>query len=191
MTFNFESTKKDILGKADKSNVGSWDDHIVELCDTINSSSDYFTTSSCSGRITLVDDRGKKSKDVFLFRSHGKIEFDELKKGLLDAVAKVSEGVVMFKQEPCLVVVSCRDKESQWELFSHARNNGWKKSGILSVDRKLLVELMSSERLEFPVIKDGEILVGDEFLRVVLEKANGNLGKGWEKIGDLVGWFKR
>jgi len=185
MTFNFESTKKDILGKKDKSNVGGIDPPILELCDLINSNEDYFTTSSCSGRVTLVEDLDKKAPGVFLFRSHERVEFEELKKGLMDAAEKVSEGLVFFKQEPCLVVVSCRDSDCQWRLFSEARNNGWKKSGILSVDKKMLVELMSSENISFPVIKDGEILVSDEMLKIVLEKANGNLAKGWGKIEGL------
>ncbi len=190
MTFNFDSTKKDILGKDDKSNVGEIDAPIRDLCDVINSSEDYFTNSSCSGRITLIDDLEKKAPGVFLFRSHDRVEFDELKAGIIDAADKIKEGIVMFKQEPCLVVVSCRDKDKQWELFSEARNNGWKKSGILSVDRKLLLELMSSENISFPVIKDGEILVSDEMLRVVLEKANGNLEKGWGKIDNLKKLFE-
>jgi tRNA wybutosine-synthesizing protein 3 len=188
--FNFDSTKKDILGKTDKSNVGSMDKPIVELCDLINDSNDYFTTSSCSGRITLIDDKEKKSPGVFLFRSHEKVEFEELKSGLIEASEKISSGLIFFKQEPCLVVVSCRDKNKQWELFSEARNNGWKKSGILSLDRKTLVELMSSENISFPVIKEGEILVSDEMLKIVLEKANGNLEKGWEKIESLRKLFE-
>lgn len=189
MTFNFDSTKKDILGKEDKSNVGGIDEPIIGLCNSINESGDYFTTSSCSGRITLIDDKEKKAPGVFLFRSHDKVEFDELKKGILDAAEKINEGLVFFKQEPCLIVVSCRDSDRQGELFSEARNNGWKKSGILSIDRKLLVEIMSSENISFPVIKDGEILVSDEMLKVILEKANGNLEKGWGKIDKLRDWF--
>lgn len=188
--FNFESTKKDILGKTDKSNVGGIDKPIRELCELINKSSDYFTNSSCSGRITLIDDRDKKAPGVFLFRSHEKVNLDDLKKGLVEASEKVSEGLVFFKQEPCLVVVSCRDKDKQWELFSEARNNGWKKSGILSLDRKMLVELMSSENISFPVIKDGRILVDDEILEIVLEKANSNLEKGWDKIDSLKKLFE-
>ena len=51
MTFNFDSTKKDILNKKDKSNIGFIDGKISKLCNLINSKEDYFTTSSCSGRI--------------------------------------------------------------------------------------------------------------------------------------------
>jgi tRNA wybutosine-synthesizing protein 3 len=190
MTFNFDNTKKDILGKLDKSNVGGWDERIVSLCEMINSCDDYFTTSSCSGRITMIVDEDKKSSDVFLFRSHDKISFEELKHAVTNAASRVSEGLVFFKQEPCLVVVSCRDRDCQWKLFNEARNNGWKKSGILSLDKKFLIELMSSERIEFPVVLNGRVLVDDEFLRVVVEKANRNLEKIWKRILELEKLFK-
>ena len=49
---------------------------------------------------------------------------------------------------------------------------------------------MSSENISFPVIKDGEILVSDEMLKIVLEKGNGNLEKGWDKIDRLKKLFK-
>ena len=48
---------------------------------------------------------------------------------------------------------------------------------------------MSSERIEFPVIKDEKILVDDEFLKIVLDKANNNLEKGWDKIKNLLDYL--
>lgn len=182
MTFNFDSTKKDILNKKDKSNIGFIDDKISKLCSLINSRENYFSTSSCSGRITLVLDEDKKTKNVFLYRTHEKINFNNLKESLFEVSKKLKRGIIFFKQEPCFIVISCRNKESQWKLFSSARNNGWKKSGILSIDKKLLVELMSDERIEFPVIKDGEILIEEKLMNLIIEKANKNLEKGWAKI---------
>ena len=73
----------------------------------------------------------------------------------------------------------------QWKLFNEARNNGWKKSGILSIDKKLLVELMSDERIEFPVIKDGDILIDDKLIKIIVEKTSKNLEKSWNKINKL------
>ena len=49
----------------------------------------------------------------------------------------------------------------------------------------MLIELMSSENISFPIIKNGEILIDDRFLEIILEKANSNLKKGWEKINKL------
>jgi len=184
MVYNFDNSKKVFLEKADKSNKGDWDLRIIDLCNEINLSSDYFTTSSCSGRIILIIEDEKKRPGLFLFRSHDLVSFDMLKEEI-EKVSDKYKGMIYFKQEPCLLVVSCRNKERQWPLFNEARNNGWKKSGILSLDKKFLVELMSTESITFPIIDNGKVLVDDEFLRIVLDKANGNLEKGWEKIGRL------
>lgn len=182
MTFNFDSTKKDILNKKDKSNIGFIDDKISKLCSLINSKKNYFSTSSCSGRIILVLEEDKKTKNAFLYRNHNKINFNELKTSLFKISKKLKKGIIVFKQEPCLVVISCRDRQNQWKLFNNARNNGWKRSGILSIDKKLLVELMSDEKIEFPIIKNGKILINDELINLIIEKTNKNLEKGWAKI---------
>ena len=51
----FEKEKQDFLSKKDKSKKGSIDDGIIGLINLINSKSDYYTTSSCAGRIVLLD----------------------------------------------------------------------------------------------------------------------------------------
>src|SRR3989338_2831101 len=107
------------------------------------------------------------------------------------ALTNKEKGLIFFKQEPCLLVVSCRDKESQWKLFNLARNNGWKKSGILSLDKKFLIELILTENISFPIMNEWKILVSDEFLRVAVKKANENLKKGWEKIKRLEKFIEK
>lgn len=181
MTFNFNNSKKLALNKKDKSNIRAIDEKIRELCKTLNTHRDYFTTSSCSGRIVVIKNEEKKQPDMFLLRSHDIITLRELKKSFRNDSVKNNESFI-FKQEPTLIVVACKNKECQWKLFSFARNNGWKKSGILTLDKKYLVELMSTENISFPIVSDNELLVNDVFLSLVIKKANQNLQKGWEKI---------
>ena len=52
----FLQRKKDILSKKDKSHIGKWDEKIVGLCEKINKSDKYYTTSSCSGRVIMIFD---------------------------------------------------------------------------------------------------------------------------------------
>lgn len=75
----FLQRKKSILSKTDKSNIGKWDKQIISLCDKINKSDDYYTTSSCSGRIVLMIDQEKKSPNLFLAVSHDLIDLEWLK----------------------------------------------------------------------------------------------------------------
>lgn len=184
MTFNFDNSKKIFLTKKDKSNKGSIDKKILRLCNKINNNKNYFTTSSCSGRILLIIDDKKKNPNLILFRMHEKINLRLLKKEIKKIIEnnKFKKEMVYFKQEPCFLVVSCRDKNSQWQLFSLARNRGWKKSGILSINKKFLVELMSTENISFPIIKDNKLIVNENFLRIVIKKSNNNLVKVWQKI---------
>ena len=54
--------------KIDKSSIGKWAEKISGLCGKINSKENYYTTSSCSGRILLLIDQEKKGEDLFLLK---------------------------------------------------------------------------------------------------------------------------
>lgn len=51
----FKRWKTQCLGKADLSRKGSLDEDVVELVQLLNEQERFFTTSSCSGRIVLLD----------------------------------------------------------------------------------------------------------------------------------------
>ena len=70
----FERRKQDVLGKEDKSSIGGIDEKIKKLCDIINKKKEYYTLSSCSGRIVLIRNIDKKQPGLFFFVSHDKIK---------------------------------------------------------------------------------------------------------------------
>jgi tRNA wybutosine-synthesizing protein 3 len=183
MTFNFNNSKKMALMKKDKSDKESWDKPIVSLCEKINKKEDYFTTSSCSGRIVLLKESVKKLPNLFIYRTHNKITFKELKKILANA-GKEKE-MIYFKQEPCLVVVSCKNLEKQQNLLNKARESGFGKSGIISTKNKRIVELMGSEIISLPIMKKGDVLVDDDYLKLLVKESNFRLENGWKKIEKL------
>jgi tRNA wybutosine-synthesizing protein 3 len=171
----FQQRKKDILEKLDKSSVGGWDEKIKSLCDKINSKENYYTTSSCSGRIIVMIDQAKKGPGLFEFVSHDLVEDFEKFKG----------ENLKFKSEPPILHVACKSIGDAEEILNKAREVGLKRSGIISLGKNIIVEIISTEKLEFPLVKEGKLLVSDEFLKIVLEKANDNLKKGWGKIDKL------
>lgn len=183
MINSFEKRKKDVLSKLDKSSIGKWDEKIAKLCDKINSLGNYYTTSSCSGRIILMIDADKKGKGLFVFVSHDKISFEKFMKEINLALKKNVK--IKFKVEPCILHISCNSLEDAEELYEKAKLSGWKKSGIIGVKNGFTVELNSTERLEFPIIQDKKLLVSEEFLKIVLEEANKKLEKSWVKIEKL------
>lgn len=56
MADEFEKQKHRSLSQVDLSKKGSIDEQIVDLVRHINSLPDYFTTSSCSGRICVFSE---------------------------------------------------------------------------------------------------------------------------------------
>jgi len=180
----FLQRKRDILSKKDKSHIGKWDEKIVGLCDKINKSEKYYTTSSCSGRIIIIADQDKKARDLFLKRYHDLISFEQLKKDLKE-VSKANNKLIKFKLDPCALHVACKSLEDANKLYNKAKLAGWKKSGIIVIDKRYIVELNSTERLEFPIISGEKILVDDGFLKILVKRANERLKNTWKKIKNL------
>lgn len=178
----FLHQKQKQLAKADKSHVGSWDKNIVSLCNKLNKSKDYYTTSSCAGRIILIKSAETKEPNLFVFRTHEETDFHELKSALQKAKKK---GKVVFQQEPCILHVACKSLESAQTLVDKAKFAGWKRSGIMATRKRFICELMSTEHLELPIIKDKKILVDDDFLKILVEEANKKLERTWQKIKSL------
>jgi tRNA wybutosine-synthesizing protein 3 len=177
----FLRRKNAVLSKSDKSNIGAVDTKIIALCEKINNLPNYYTTSSCSGRIVIIKDKEKKEKGVFIFVSHEFVELDDLKKVL----QQTKEKNLKFKQEPAIVHIACETLENAFVLMKKAQLAGFKRNGIISSGKRFVCELTSTEKFEFPLAVNGKIIVDENFLKVVIEKSNENLKKGWMKIERL------
>ena len=99
---SFERRKQDCLKKDDKSSIGDWDKHILNLCEKINKLENYYTLSSCSGRIVLIKNLEKKQPGMFIFRSHEKVKFNEIKKAFENYNEK--DGLIFKQEQPILHV---------------------------------------------------------------------------------------
>ena len=178
---NFEEPKKKQLSREDRSSIGSWDKKIAGLCNKINKKKNYYTTSSCAGRVVLLKYGDKKMEDAFLFRTHDKISFNELKEEL----SNISyDGMVEFQQSCCILHVACKTLEDAWSLLTKAKEAGWQRSGVIGGKRNI-VELHSTESMSFPIMDKKKVLVDDQFLKLVVEQANNKLERVWNKINRL------
>jgi len=183
----FDKRKKDILSKLDKSHIGGWDEKIKQLCNKINLTDNYYTTSSCSGRVTLIIEQDKKAENLFISVYHDKVSLKQLKEDLDSALKK--EKKIKFKLEPCILHVSCRTLEDAEKLCANGKLAGWKKTGIIGVRNGFSVELNATDRLEFPIIQENKILVDDNFLKITVDESNKKLEKSLEKIKRLEKMF--
>ena len=182
MKNNFLQRKKDILSKLDKSSKGKWDKQIKNLCDKINKLDNYYTTSSCSGRVVVMLDKKQKQSRLFIHVYHDLIDFNKLKRDL----EKISHNkLVKFKQEPPILHVHCESLKDAQNLLRKAQLSGWKKSGIISSGERFILEINGTNRLEFLIINQGRILVDNAFLELIVKRCNENLENGWLKIDKL------
>lgn len=179
MVDQFLRRKKQQLMKEDRSLKQSLDEKIKNLCEKINKLDNYYTTSSCSGRILLLKDIKEKRDDVILKMWHNELSIVELKK-MLENIDY--NGIIYFKQDPCILHVAAKSLEDAQKMHDFGKKAGWKRCGIIASEKRFLVELNGTERLEFPIMDKREILVNDNFLNLVVSEANRKLKLSWEKI---------
>jgi len=182
MIDSFKQRKQDVLAKIDKSSKGNWDEPIQKLCDKINKYENYYTTSSCSGRILLMIDQEKKGKGLFNWVCHKKFTFKEIEK----EIEKLPKNApIKFKQDPCILHIACKSIKDAQILYDKAKKTGWKRSGLISFDKRVVLEINSTEKLEFPITEKNKLLINNDFLRAVTRNSNAKLEKGWSKIKKL------
>jgi tRNA wybutosine-synthesizing protein 3 len=179
----FNDLKKKQLSRDDKSSIGSWDKKIASLCNKINKKKNYYTTSSCAGRVVLLKYSNVKQEDAFLFRTHDKISLNQIKMALKD-ISRDYNGIVEFQQSCCILHIACKTLEDAQNIVNKAKEAGWQRSGIIG-GRRNMVELHSTESMSFPIMDNRTILVNDDFLKLIIEQANNKLERVWKKIDRL------
>lgn len=182
----FEQDKERTLKKMisnDQSNKGSIDKPIKSLLNVINRTKDFYTTSSCSGRVILIQipKNGKKREAEFLYRTHSKAKVKEV----MAALNKKTTDSVWFRQEAAILHVAARTLENASKLLRIARLIGFKRSGIFEIKKRVIMELMATEKMEVIVAKDGGLLVDKDYVKILVEEGNKKMTETWDKLKQL------
>ncbi len=175
----FDNEKKTFLAKLDKSKKGSIDERIIPLITAFNKTSDYYTTSSCSGRVYLWRGSGKKNETEWLRVSHDLIDASFL---------QINEsGIVWLRLEGMIMHIACRDLNTANHLLEEIRHL-YKKSSILSASNKIIVEIRGSEFIEMPLYQEGKLLFSGDvnWLVELINKKMERMWEGMEKIHSKI-----
>mgnify|MGYP001574212460 CR=1 FL=1 len=201
---NFAKEKSDFLKKKDKSRKGYIDKDAVKIVDCINSKSDYYTTSSCAGRIVLLEMKSRKKNDCgWIFSKHDKVNFNEINNALKHNNQKTRElplnagkkedtsfgssakNPIWFKQQPIILHVACRSLDAAKRLLEAARKM-FKHSGILSItDRKTTIEIIGSEKID-TIIADRDFIADEKYIKQLVKYANHNFAENKRKSEMLL-----
>lgn len=156
--------------------IGKADEKLIPLCKYIAGTENYFTSSSCSGRILLLGlGKGeRKENSSFCGKWHGKVSFSEVKEALEEHISLE----IWFKQEPFILHIGAQNIEGAKKILSAMYKAGIKRGGIIvAKEGKYLVELQGTQEMALPVKKGSEILVEDGYLKKIIETANKKLEK--------------
>eukprot|EP00933_Yihiella_yeosuensis_P053026 TRINITY_DN5117_c0_g3_i1.p1 TRINITY_DN5117_c0_g3~~TRINITY_DN5117_c0_g3_i1.p1 ORF type:complete len:481 (-),score=56.48 TRINITY_DN5117_c0_g3_i1:487-1908(-) len=182
----FQRRKEQFLRKPDKSPKGSLDERVVDLCEEVNRHEEFFTTSSCSGRVLFwsgsyhgLEDKGFSREKV----SHDLIEDTTF----FDPEVLPESTIWSLQSQAFVLDVCCRDLSTALNLVRIARHT-FDYAAIYTFKegdgQKFMVGIDGPQHtfLDFPITSpDGAYLFRDqeEWLR---ELVNQCLQTTWNRI---------
>lgn len=177
----FLHRKKMVLTKEDKSSKESWDKPIVPICERINSRTDMYSASTCSGRISIIkkDPSQKKQENVWVFVTH-ELTDSETVWSYIENYSGTEQ--LYFKQESVIMHIVVRTIELAKQLLQLAKESGFSKVGIISIqDTGVTIEVVCPYSISFPVF-DSKVLITKEYIEYTTKLANSYLQNSWNVI---------
>ncbi|KAK6462425.1 putative trna-YW synthesizing protein [Scheffersomyces coipomensis] len=215
---SFDQKKRSILKELastnedtpDASPKGTVDVLCLPIIDLINSSPDMVTTSSCSGRVSVFlegvkdiehdDDikigaKGNAGKWLFVTHDpstldnwYNTIDFVSADEDSLISTANAKTRYILFKFEPLILHVKCRDENIAKSLYSTAMGCGFRESGIGSNNN---VAIRISIKLDIPIgfLNDKQdenvLLVTKDYLEVITKLSHDRFKENFKKMDQL------
>ncbi|XP_078687023.1 tRNA wybutosine-synthesizing protein 3 homolog [Branchiostoma floridae x Branchiostoma belcheri] len=184
----FARWKRQCLSAADLSRKGSIDEPIVELVKFINGQEFLFTTSSCSGRISVFAEKHEEKKKGcdWLMISHTQTDTASVMTALHDHT-----GSAVFKFEPFVLHVQCRTIQDARLLHQAGVQAGFRNSGIsLGSKGKVVVAIRSTHTLEAPLSDRGRMLVDEGYVSYLVTAANRKLQENQHRVQRFFSYLK-
>ncbi|MEM4035899.1 MAG: hypothetical protein QXU97_04735 [Fervidicoccaceae archaeon] len=185
-----ERKRKSLERIAEDSEVGYLDERVTPLLRKINERPGLYTTSSCSGRVVVIDAPAPwvRGEGGVVFKKHDELEVEELRRLLATEPAHI----YWLNAAGPIIHVMARSLEDARDLLEAARRAGFKHSGIVSVSKRgFLVELVCSAQMIVPVKSKGKALVYEERLGELVELVNSTLREGWRRLNALLEELER
>ncbi|XP_065878046.1 tRNA wybutosine-synthesizing protein 2/3/4 isoform X2 [Euphorbia lathyris] len=186
--------------ETDKSPKGTVDAPIIPLLDSINSHPSYFTTSSCSGRISILaqpkpaqitptsSTKKKARGGSWLFVSHEPADPEIIISLLFPSDSPAQSSDLVFRFEPLIIAIECIDVEAAQILVSMAISSGFRESGITSANKKrVIVGIRCSIRMEVPLGGSDRVLVSPEYVRFLVDVANEKMEANGKRTQSFFG----
>lgn len=160
------------------------DEGIIPIIDIINSNENYYTSSSCYGRIVLLElpNLGDKKNAEFLGKWHRKIKPEDVFLALEKSSGK---GQLWFLAQSPIIHVYVKNIESADKLVKIAVTSGFKHSSFKTTGKNIIVEIASTERIDTPVGFNGKLYCDKKYIFLLVNMANRVFKKSILKLKKL------
>ena len=167
-----------LLDKAKSNN--KVDNGIEQILFLINKSDKFYTSSSCAGRIVLIElpKIGDKRGANFLGRWHRPIKHNELEL----AAKKGKNGMLWLLAQSPILHIAAETNNAADKLLKIAISCGFKNSGLKSIIGRIIIEICSTERLDAPIGKNGLLFCDEEFLNLLVDISNEIINRSSYKL---------
>ena len=186
---SWESVKrKNITSLKKEGKEGKVDEMLIDFLTKMNEKNNFGTSSSCAGRIMLIDipSDGKKNKTVRPAVWHREVNVEEFWKIL----ENYSGNELWFKQEPYILHIVCKDLNAAQQVLKIKGSRGLKRGGIFVITHdKVMIELEGTKKMEFPVKKENKILLTKESAEFMLQQANKKLTSNYKELDGIMDVF--
>ena len=162
---------------------GEVDEKALPIIEKLNGVEEFFTTSSCSGRIVILEvpSLGQKVDARFLGKWDGEVTVDDI----TDAIENAKKGEIWMLAQPPIFHVSAANMKKASELLGIAKQSGFKDSGIKHTGKRILIEIKSTEEMDVPVGMDGKMMCSNEYLSLIVSVANEIIERAEKKLEGL------
>ncbi len=181
----FKKSKLDYL--QDHLDKGKVDLEILELLNIINEDKNYVTSSSCYGRLSLLEIDQSKKDAHFYKKWHRLVEFEEVDKSINEYN---SDKKLWFNCESFILHVFTKDLDSANEFLKLCRKAGLKRGGIWIIKEFPFIEVFGTSSFSFPLF-DKKLLISKEYLEYSVEEANTTLAKNYKQVKKLSDVIKK
>lgn len=191
----FEQQKQSTLNRKDLSLKGSIDEPIRALVDIINTSPYYYTTSTCSGRVTLIEKPyGKpnsKNKNKFILSCHLLDELKNLNATIRDKLDEEKNSsndedddtCLWLKVEPFILHVQCLNLDKAQNLLTNVLATGCRNSGLtLGKPDKFMVAVRSASSMEVPLKCGNKFELTNSYLAFLSQESERRLSDNLERL---------
>ena len=170
----------------DFSRAGHVDERARPIVGLVNRHPSFFTTSSCAGRVSLFADpttatraAGMKGGE-WVYVNHDPADPHAIAAAVRRKLGEDEDGgegtdpecTLVLRFEPFILSVEASTLEEGARLVAAARDAGYRESGITASDKRFILAVRCSIRMEVPVVSRGERLVTDDALMRLVAIAN-------------------